>query len=285
MKRIRVRVIILACWLVVFCNLERFLELLNVSRFVFAIALVMMMIALIVPHIARIPFWVILTAPVPILLLFKAWTGALADSISIPHLFMEVCIISLTTLLAYWVNMAVSEFENSVAHITVGRHDNLAETTSVGKGLIYREVRRARNHQRPLTLMTVAVDEKSIKVALDRMVQEAQLAMMKQYMLSDISKTLCNKLEDSDIIVQSDDHFLIVLPETTPDALPGLIDRLRQHVSDEVGVNLKIGAASLPLDGFTLEGLVDKATSEMQADLGSKPLIEIERLPVRQNVT
>jgi GGDEF domain-containing protein len=285
MKRIRFRVIILACWLVVFCNLERLLEPLTVSGFTYALALAMVMIALIVPRLVRIPLWAILVAPVPVLLLFKAGMGEFAKSLSIPHAFLEVCILALTTFLAYWVSIAISEFESSVAHISVGRNDKLPESDAVGQGLIYREVRRARNHQRPLTLMTVGVDEKSIKVALDRMVQETQMAMMKQYALSDVSKTLCKTFEDSDIIVKSNDHFLIVLPETRPENVPGLIERLRQQVSEEVGVNLKIGTASLPVDAFTLEGLIDKATDEMQADQGSYRVTEIEQLPMRQKVS
>lgn len=285
MKQLRVRVVLLACWLVFFYNLHRILEQLNISRFTYSMVMVMVLTALIVPRVVRIPIWVILTVPVPLLIIYKASTGALTDSMSVPIIIMEVCIISVTTSLAYWVNMAITEFENSVANITIGRTEKLPETDSVGQGLLYREVRRARNHQRPLSLMTIAVDEKSIKVALDRMVKEAQQAMMKQYTLSTVSKTLCDKLADSDIIVRQNDHFLIILPETKPEHLPGLIDRLRQQVTDQVGVDLKIGTASLPLDGFTLEGLIDKATTEMQSDLEPHHASEIERLAVKHNLS
>jgi GGDEF domain-containing protein len=285
MKRIRSRVIILACWLVVFCNLEKLLEPLSFSNFAYMLALIMVVISLIVPRVARIPLWMILTSPVLVLLLFKTGIGEFARSFSVPHTFMEICILDLTTFLAYWVSMAINEFESSVAHISVGRNDKLPESDAVGQGLIYREVRRARNHQRPLTLMTVGIDEKSIKVVLDRMVQETQMAMMKQYTLSDVSKTLCETLEDADIIIRSNDHFLIVLPETRAENVPGLIERLRRQVSDEIGVNLKIGAASLPVDGFTLDGLIDKATGEMQADEGSYRVSELEQLPVSHKVS
>ncbi len=283
MKRIRFRIIILTCGLVVLSNLERLLEPLHYNGLTYMIALVMVLIALIGPRVVRIPLWMILTAPVLLLLIYEAWIGLLGQSISIPFILVEGFSIGLTALLAHWVNLAISEFESSVAHITIGHHSKSPEPDSVGQGLIYREVRRSRNHQRPLTLMTIEVDEKSIKVALDRMVQQAQLAMMKQYTLSNVSKTLCDKLEDSDIIVQRNDHFLIVLPETRPEHIPGVIERLRQQVSDQVGVDLKIGTASLPIDGFTLEGLIDKATAEMQADLEPHRISEIERLAVNQN--
>jgi GGDEF domain-containing protein len=98
------------------------------------------------------------------------------------------------------------------------------------------------------------------------MVQEAQQAMMKQYVLSGVSKTLCNELEDYDIIAKRNDHFLVLLPEATPDRLPDLIKQLRKAVSERVGVTLQIGTASLPENAITFEGLVEKAEEKMAAE-------------------
>ena len=140
--------------------------------------------------------------------------------------------------------------------ITISHREKVTETTTEGQGILYREVRRARNHQRPLAVMAIAVDENSIKGAVDQIVKEAQQSIIKQFTLANVSKTLCEKLEDCDIVVQTNDHFLVVLPETKPDDLPGLIDRLRKQVAEQVGVELKIGTASLPQDGFTFEGLL-----------------------------
>ena len=283
MKLIRIRVVLLVCWLAVFYSLERLLESLNESRFTYTIALIMVMIALIFPRISKIPKWLIIAAPLPPMLIYKGIMGSLVQGYSVPIIFMEVCFISLATLLAVWVNKAIYEFESSIEHISIGNHDKLPVSDSEGQALLYREVRRARNHQRPLTLMKVEVDEKSIEIALDRMVQEAQKLMRKQYALSNVSKTLCDKLEDSDIIVQKKDFFLIVLPETKPENIPGVIDRLRKQVSEKVGVNLKIGTASLPRDGLTLEGLLDKANMDLETDIELDPLYEMDRLFVKHN--
>lgn len=283
MKLIRIRVVLLVCWLAVFYSLERLLESLNESRFTYTIALIMVMIALIVPRISKIPKWLIIAAPIPPMLIYKGIMGTLVQGFSVPIVFMEVCFISLATLLAVWVNKAINEFESSIEHITIGNHDKLPVSDSEGQALLYREVRRARNHQRPLTLMKVEVDEKSIDIALDRMVQEVQKVMRKQYALSNVSKTLCDKLEDSDIIVQKKDYFLIVLPETKPENIPGVIDRLRKQVSEKVGVNLKIGTASLPRDGLTLEGLLDKASLGLETDVEPDTLYEMDRFFIKHN--
>lgn len=284
MKRIRARVIALACWLVVFYSADQLLEPINISRFTYAFGLAMVVLGLIAPRLNRIPLWFFLAAPAVIFMISKALLGFQLLGSALPLTLTEICAIVLTTFLAHWVSSAITEFENAIAHITIGRRDKFVEPGSTGQGTIYREVRRARNHQRPLALLAIAIEEKSIRVALDRMVQEAQLSMMKQYMLSGVSKTLCDKLEDCDIVVQSNDHFLVLLPETRPEDLPRLLDRLRQDVSAQVGVDLRIGTASLPQDGFTYEGLLKQATEEMREEVPSELAIELERLTVGRHL-
>ena len=190
----------------------------------------------------------------------------------------------ITTYLAYLVSMAIHEFEDALSHITIGHPKRDTENASAGAGVLYREVRRARNHQRPLSIIALTINEQSLKLDLDRIVLDAQQAMMKQYAQSSLAKILCEKLEDCDTIVQNNGQFLVLLPETMPGDLPGLIYRLRQQVSDQLGIELNIGAASLPQDSYTLEGLVAKATRGMKTDLASELFIEQERMSLKQNV-
>jgi hypothetical protein len=275
----------MVCWLVIFYSAERLMEPIHISRVVDLFVLSMLIICLVAPRMVRIPLWVLLSAPIPIFLGIKILMETFTGSTAILLTISEVCSLSLTTLLAYWVGTAVNEFESAVANITIGRGDRITEPNVLGSGSLYREVRRARNHQRPLVLMSVAVEEKSIKVALDRMVQEAQLTMMNQYALSAVSKLLCDKLEDCDIIVQNNNNFLILLPETMQEDMPSLTERLRQQVYDQVGVNIKIGTASLPQDGFTLEGLINKAIHDMEAEPKPELMVKLEQLSVKHRIS
>ena len=283
MKLIRIRFVLLLSWLAIFYSLERLSESLNVSRSTYTIALIIVIVTQIVPRVVKIPTWLIITAANSLILIYKALTGTLSNESSLPNIFMELSFISITTLLALWVNKAINEFETTIEHITIGNHNKFPESESQGQVLIYREVRRARNHQRPLSIIKIKVDEKSIEIALDRMIQEAQQAMKKQYALSKVSKILCDKLEDSDVIVQKEDYFLIALPELYPENIPGVIERLRKQVSENVGVNLKIGSASLPSDGLTLEGLLDKATMDLDSEEKQNKLFEAEGLFVNHD--
>ena len=133
--------------------------------------------------------------------------------------------------------------------------------------------------------MAVGVEEKSIQVALDRMVQEVQRVMMKRYVLSDVARTLCHRLEDYNVVAQTNDHFLILLPEVTSEQLTDLVGRLRQVVSEQVGVALQVGTASFPDDAVTFESLVEKAVGEMNGKKKSESSLRPQRLATEHHTT
>ena len=135
------------------------------------------------------------------------------------------------------------------------------------------------------TLMAVGVEENSIQVALDRMVQEVQRAMMKRYVLSDVARTLCHRLEDYNVVAQTNDHFLILLPEVASEQLTDLVGRLRQVVSEQVGVTLQVGTASFPDDAVTFESLVDKAVEEMDGKKKPESSLRPQRLATEHHTT
>jgi hypothetical protein len=271
MKRLRLLVAILIAWLFLFYNIERLSEPIDITDVAYTFVPAMVITTVVTSRLRRVPLWVHVLAPIPVFLVLKVWMKSNVWGSSLPITITEIGAIVLTTVLARWVSVGISEFESAVAHITIGELKS-PEPFSAGQGEIYRQVRRARDHQRPLALMAIRIEEESIQVALDRMVQEAQQAMMKQYMMSSVSKTLCDELEDYNIIAKRNDHFLVLLPEVTPDKLPDLIKRLTRAVSEQVGVALQVGTASLPENALTFEGLVEKAIEKMDAE--PKPFVQ-----------
>jgi GGDEF domain-containing protein len=271
--------------LVVFFGGEPLLSPVHINVEVAVVALGVAALTLSGPMVGlRLPVWGTLLVAAPALVGWEWLDGSITEVGQFPLTIMELSALAVTTMLAHWVAGSVAEFEVAVAHIMVGRRERLPETPEPGAGALYREVRRARNHGRPLALMAVAVDEASIRAGLDRMARQALQALMKQYALAGVSKLLCDRLEDCDVVVQQQDAFLAALPETTPADLPRLVERLRQRVADEVGVELKIGVAFLPEDSFTLDGLVQKATREMKGEADPDLVVDLDKMPARREI-
>jgi len=279
MKRMRFLVATLVLWLFSLAIIEGLGQPLVITGLTYALLFTVAILIILVPGLSKIPLWALLVVPILAHLALAGWMMSSVWAASPTVVVTEICALVSTIVLARSVSMGVSEFESAVAHITLGETGKLPESLLRERDEIYREVRRARNHQRPLALMAIRVDDKSVETALDRMVQETQQAMMKQYVLSGVFKTLCGELEDYNIIAKYDDHFLVLMPEATPDKLPHLIQWLRRTVSRQVGVTLQIGAASLPEDALTYESLVEKAIQEMSVE----PVILVESQNVVAN--
>ena len=266
--RMRLLVTILIIWLFLFYNIERVSEPIDITRVAYTFVPLMAVLTILTPRIRKIPLWVLLVVPIPVFLAIKAWWVASSGSgvswsASLTLTVTELCVITVTTLMARWVSNGVGEFEHAVARITIRQNNTLPDSFSTGQAEMYREIKRARHHQRPLALMAIGIEKTSIQVALDRMVQEVQQAMMKRYVMSDVARRLCDKLEDYDIIAQDNDHFLILLPEVASEELSDLTNQLRQTISEQMGVTLQIGTASFPKDAVTFESLVEQAVEEM----------------------
>ncbi len=259
----RFLVAILIIWLFFFYNIERLSRPVNITKVAYLLVPFMGVLAILVPHLRKVPLWAILGAPVPVFLILKYWSGEPVVGASLPLTVTEICILAVTIILVRWVSNGLGEFEEAVVHITIGQHDRLPESFSTSQGEMYRELRRARHYQRPLALMAIGVEKKSMEVAVDRMVQEVQQAMVREYVLSDVAKKLVDGLEDYNVIARRNEHFLILLPEVSSNDLPALVARLRQAMAEQTGVTLQIGCSSFPEDAVTFDSLVEQAVKAM----------------------
>ncbi len=263
MKQIRIRIILLVGWLIVVFGIVLLLEPLGMAPHIYLLVCALTALLLILPVSKRFPLWVPVGIASFSLILLKVFFGEFTSTFNQTLNFIEITVTVISISVTYWVTQALFEFEDAVLEITIGQNNKLKGTVEAGQGSLYREVRRARNHQRPLTILAIGVDESSIHPAVNKILQEAQSSLMKQVVLSGISNILCEELEDCDVVVHDHNQFLVALPEIKPEDLPFVTQRLQKEVTDRIGVKLHIGAASLPQDSFTLEGLIDQATNNI----------------------
>jgi len=266
MKTIRIRLIILEIWLVFVCIIAAQLNSITFGIQMVVVVFAILLAAVVLPQISKIPFWFILIFLTSLFLISQFLLTDYSGLLPILLTIVDVFAIGITALLSRWANLALLDYEKTITNTLSEENNNISESFVSGLGLVYREVRRARNHQRPLALLSISVDKNSIVSSDNGSENNIKQPKKMKVIFQDLSKLLINQLEDCTIIVQNTDHFLAALPETTPGDLAFVVKRLRQKACEQMSIEIKIGAATLPEDECTFEGLFERVTQLMIKD-------------------
>jgi len=127
-----------------------------------------------------------------------------------------------------------------------------------------RELKRAKRHKEPLTLMYI---EPALPVELPENLRDRAFRQ--------ITRAVRKILRDEDTEIAIGRRILLILPETFPDGADAVEKRIREKIAtltftaNETGLSFKaqlhLGKAHHPADGDTGEALMQKALSELQA--------------------
>jgi GGDEF domain-containing protein len=218
---------------------------------------------IVIPQVHQAPRWTLVTFSVLTFLPLRICAGYSPPGAALPLTVTEVCAVALTVVLAYGLNNSIRELEVAIVRIIVGPTTELTSSLSDGQDDMHRELRRARFFGRPLALMILGIEDGSLQVTLDRVIEEVQQALANHYILVQVSKILCDKLEDYNIIALQGNRFCILLPEMTPEMVHHLTNDIRRAVSEGVGISLQMGTASFPNDGTTFDSLMEKAIIDL----------------------
>jgi GGDEF domain-containing protein len=268
----------LSIWLVFFFNIERILFGTDVNLFrsdTYIFVAVVALMTLLLPKLRTGAFAFLLIVATSLFLLVwyydPSWTrhvSATSRSLNTPTLLtiIQVNAIILTGLLVRQITYDLDEFESVIADITFGHVGSRPQPFAEEQSAMYREIKRARRYERPLAVMALKVDDEAIEAALPQIVKDVQNAMLKEYTLAGIARTLNDNLQGFDIIATWKNHFLVVLPETSAQAVPHIALRLKNAVKSKLGVQLQIGAANLHDQAMTFERLINLAMDNANSD-------------------
>jgi len=261
--------------LIFFFNIERIVSPFNVRSYTYVFVAVVAAITLILPRLQRIPFLILLALPIPVFLGYKAfmekgdWHDNLLAGSMLPFTVTQLSAIILTGLLARQIQLGLQEFEGVIAAITFGHIGKLPKPFSEGQDAMYKEVKRARRYQRPLTVIALKIDDESIQIALPQIIENVQRAMMKEYILASVARTLDENMHDFDTIALRDNHFILMLPELPAEETPLITQRLEKLIKEKMNIRLQVGAASFPNDGVTFESLIELAVENARQRTGA----------------
>ncbi len=269
MRTMHYRALLLVAWLVFFYNIERVRWLVGagqiqfVTRYAYIFVALAALVTLALPALYRLPLWLLSTVGVILFLVLKSWFGYPLTEEALAVTATEICAILVTGLLTRQVIGAIGDFENSIVNFTIKHVGRQTKAFDIEQGEMYQEVRRARAFSRPLTLLAIEPGTNSFEVATEKMVEEVQQATMKQYVLAALAKELEDQLGPYSVIAQDDDKFLVLLPEASKADIPRLIAQVRGQVYESMGLELRIGTATLP-EVETFDELVETAYAGMQ---------------------
>lgn len=269
MRTMHYRVLLLVAWLVFFYNIERVRwfvgagQIQFVTRYAYIFVALAALVTLAFPALHRLPLWFLGAGGIVLFLVLKSWFGYPLWGAALAVTVTEICAILVTGLLTRQVAAAIWEFENSIVNFTIKRVGRHTKAFDIEQGEMYQEVRRARAYDRPLALMAVEPATDAFEVATEKMVEEVQRATMKQYVLAGLAKVLEDQLGPFSIIAQDGDRFLVLLPEASKGEISRLTAQVRGQVQESIGLELRIGSATLP-EVETFDELVETAYAEMK---------------------
>lgn len=264
MKRLRFWLSGILLWFFVFYNIERLGQPVNIASFVYVYAVVCAVLIILLPWLNKMrPFWPFLLAFLPYYYI-KVRLGYSIVGENLPNTVLEICAIGITILLSRQIGRVFYEFNQAVDELTVGQINKSNYPFEIGQGQIYREVRRARNYQRPAALLAISTTEDSLNLSMNRFIQEAQREMIRKFVTARIANLIVGELKDSDVVVQRDDHFVALLPEASRENVQAIIERLEAAGREKLGLTFKIGVSTFPDEAVTFERLLEIAEEQMQ---------------------
>jgi hypothetical protein len=254
----------LCIWLATLYNLERWNEPINIASFFYVYLLVVVVAILLIPWLQhqrrRLLFLIVL----PPYFLLKIYFGYPLGGHSLPITVTEIAALFITIILVRQVVFYARILQEALVELTSNHFYHGTYNFEDGQGQIYREIRRARNYERPATLLAIRPTKYTRQLTLNRFVKEAQEETVKRYIGGRIAQMLKEELPDSDVITQRNNHFIVLMPEIDRRASDEIINQIHAAAKDKLGLEFAIGASSFPGEAITFESLLDKAEQEMK---------------------
>lgn len=264
MRQLRLSCAAFFGWLFILYNIERLHKPINLASFVYVVAAGVALPLLAVPRLQRLPWQGVMLIPMPVVLLLKAWLGYPIGGTHLPITVTELCAVAVTGLLAHHIGRNFEEFRQAAVSTLVSSLYERAKPLETGQSDMYRELRRARAFQRPVTVLTLSPSASDVHVALDRFTHQVQLEIVSDYMRARLAGLLAAATRDCDIITHDGESFVILLAETSQEEAAALAETLKQTAKKQLGLALRMGMSTFPDEEVTFTGLLAHARANMQ---------------------
>jgi len=272
MRRLYYSIVLLIIWLSLIFNLERIVAAFPLSSFLYWFLPLCSVLIISVLRWQKVSSSWIFAVVLSAYGLLRYQLVYPISRVDLALVVNEVTAIAVTLFISIFIGQRLQDLRTTLAGLVIGQIDEEVKPFERGQGLLYREVRRARKHHRPLALLAVSapaspfqsVVEPAINGAFpSHVVAEFQRELGYKYVLTRIGSLLLEKLEDSAIVTQLKHHFVVLVPETSSDELPSKLQSLQAAAEERLGYKLNIGSATFPDQEITFEALLERAEIAM----------------------
>ncbi len=278
MTRFRFWLAILLLWLSLLFNLERLHEPINLASFVYVVVGLLAAAIVVVPPMRKAALSALGTGSVLLMILLKIVLGYEVAGPHLPLTVTEAVAILTTVVLAHQIARHTVRFEKSAAEVAAVRWQTRPRSFDDEQTEMYRELRRARRFDRQLSVVALEPTSEALKLSIDRLIEEVRGEMVQRFIEVRLADVLQNEVHDVDLVANYEGRFILLLPETDRKHVADVVQRLAIQVERELGLQLRIGAATFPDEEVTLTGLVERAEAEM-----AEPLAEMNARVVNVN--
>ena len=191
--------------------------------------------------------------------------NGVADEMRSPFLtVIRVGAIMLTAVIAHQINVHLYEVEKAVSALAFTDFSPWPNAFSDAQTAMYRELQRARHHERPLSLVVIEVDETTMEMEIPKVADEIRHSMTKKFMLAKVAHVLDDNLPRFHTFALRDNCFIAAMPETTAEEASELLQSIGALTATNLGLTIYSGIASLSTEATTFEALVDLAEQKVK---------------------
>jgi GGDEF domain-containing protein len=179
---------------------------------------------------------------------------------------VEFILVGGAAVLAHRVGDELAEFRQAVEMITLRDKNDRLHSLGDAQDLVQTQMSASRRLHRPLSVIVLEADARSLNMMMHRFVQDLQRSMMQRYVLAVTARVLARHLRRTDLIIEDGKpgRLILVTPETSEDKARLLGDRLVHLVQDRLGITARYGVAAFPDHSLTFEDLLDTAEHNLR---------------------
>jgi hypothetical protein len=281
MRQLKFWTVLTVLWLCTFFTIERLHEPMNIASFVYVITAILSVIVLVLPRLTGQIQFGLFGISLGLLILLKSALEYPIFGAALPITVTEALALGITIFVVGRIHRSVQEFQHAALKIAGASNLGHASEFHDRQAEIYRELRLARNYQRPLALMTITPQLEGSERLMEGFVEEIYRKSARQYVHGQVAELLVRATDGCATVIGRDDHLVISLPEVDAKRAEEVLSNIRSVVRGQLGIELVAGTATFPEDELTLRGLIDRAEAVMRdKDPGAAPTIADHPEPV-----